>query len=188
MKNKPKVTAIIYVMLLTTNLSFTQNENVFGKPNENAPKEIKDFQQLIGLCDCKSVQYKSGVAGDTLALKWRWKYILNGNAVQDDGWFDGQHNQKSFTSIRILNPKTKQWQVPFFVPYMTSEPQIWKGGKNGENIVLRKPEPKQNGEDFESVLTFSNISNKGFNWTGKKVNLNSKKETVFWKIWCIKEL
>lgn len=159
----------------------------FGMPNIKAPEEIKDFEKLIGICNCKSVQYRGNVPGDTLDLKWRWKYILNGNAVQDDGWLGNEKGQSSFTSIRILNPQTKQWQVPFFVPYMTSEPQIWNGGKDGEDIVLRKPEAAQNDQKMESVLTFSNISDKGFDWTGKMVNLETKTESVFWKIWCVKE-
>ena len=159
----------------------------FGTANKNAPEEVKDFEKLIGICNCKSVQYRGNVPGDTLDLKWRWKYILNGNAVQDDGWFGNEKGQSSFTSIRILNPQTKQWQVPFFVPYMTTEPQIWNGGKDGSNIVLRKPGAPQNGQEMESVLTFSEITDTGFNWTGKMVNIETNKESIFWKIWCVKE-
>ncbi|WP_460217964.1 hypothetical protein [Psychroserpens sp. MEBiC05023] len=170
-------------------IEYEANEqNPYGRPNSNAPEELQDFEKLIGICNCKSVQYNGDVAGDTLNLKWRWKYILNGNAIQDDGWLDNGKIITPFTSIRILNPHTKQWQVPFFVPFMTSEPQIWKGGKLGDEIVLRKSEPKSNGHEIESVLTFSNITEKGFNWIGKFVNLSSKKETVFWKIWCVKQM
>lgn len=162
-------------------------QNPYGKPNDNALEEIKDFDKLIGICHCKSVQYRGDVPGDTLDLKWRWKYILNGNAVQDDGWFGNENKQSSFTSIRILNPETKQWQVPFFVPYMSTEPQIWVGGKKGDTIELIKTEGTQNDQSMESVLTFSEITEQGFNWTGKMVNLETEAETIFWKIWCIKQ-
>nr|WP_321231825.1 hypothetical protein [uncultured Psychroserpens sp.] len=203
MKYKSKLITFIFIILLGFYSSNAQqnntlnsdlvayesnDENPFGKPNKNAPEQIRDFEKFIGVCNCKSVQYSGNGVGDTLALKWRWKYILNGNAIQDDGWFGNESSQTAFTSIRILNPQTKQWQVPFFTPYMISEPQIWNGGKEGENIVLRKPEAKQNNDHIESVLTFSNITENGFNWTGKIVNLDSKKETVFWRIWCVKEL
>ena len=90
--------------------------------------------KLIGNCNCKSLQYANGKPGDTLQLKWRWKYILNGYGVQDDGWFGNDTIQSTFTSIRVLNPKTRKWHVPFFTPNMIQNPNIWIGGKEGENI------------------------------------------------------
>lgn len=160
----------------------------FGKANENAPKEIKTFDQLIGLCNCKSVQYdRSGNPGDTVALKWRWKYILNGNGVQDDGWYGNDTIQSAFTSIRILNPQTKKWQVPFFTPNMARPASIWHGGKEGNNIVLKRPYQVQDSIQVVSTLTFSNISSEGFNWEGKSFFPATNNANVFWKIWCKKE-
>lgn len=159
----------------------------YGKPNEKVLPELKDYDKLIGVCNCKSVQYRNGIAGDTLQLKWRWKYILNGNGVQDDGWFGNDSIQSSFTSIRILNPQTKKWHVPFFTPNMRANPQIWIGGKEGDNIVLKRTQKTQNGGEAESILTFSNITDKGFNWEGKIYIPTKNFTNVFWRIWCIKE-
>lgn len=159
----------------------------FGKANENAPKEMKDFDLLIGDCTCKSVQYSAkGIPGDTIPLKWRWKYILNGNGVQDDGWYGNDTIQSAFTSIRILNPQTKKWQVPFFTPNMTRNPSIWNGGKEGDKIILRRPYKVQDSIEVVSTLTFSNISDQGFNWEGKSYFPAKKSSTVFWRIWCKK--
>ena len=168
-----------------TDQEFDQS-HYFGKANPLAPPEVKDFDQLIGNCDCKSLQYVNGEPGDTLTLKWKWKYILNGYGVQDEGWYGNDSIQNYFTSIRILNSETKQWHVPFFTPNMTTNPQIWIGGKQEENIVLRRTQTTQNGE-FESILTFSNISEKGFNWEGKIFLPDTNTTNIFWRIWCLKE-
>jgi hypothetical protein len=160
----------------------------YGKANENAHEDIKTFDQLIGLCNCKSLQYdRNGNPGDTTALKWRWKYILNGNGVQDDGWYGNDTLQSAFTSIRIFNPQTKKWQVPFFTPNMTRAPNIWIGGREGNNIILRRPYQIQDSIQVVSTLTFSNISSNGFNWEGKSFFPTRNTSNVFWKIWCIKE-
>ena len=166
----------------------SNKEYPYGKANEKGPKEIKTFDQLIGLCNCKSLQYdRNGNPGDTVALKWRWKYILNGNGVQDDGWYGNDTIQSAFTSIRILNPQTKKWQVPFFTPNMTRAPSIWIGGKEKEEIILKRPYTVQDSIQVVSTLTFSNISSKGFNWEGKSFFPQRNISNVFWKIWCTKE-
>tara|TARA_R110002073_G_scaffold89852_6_gene212518 strand:- start:36200 stop:36802 length:603 start_codon:yes stop_codon:yes gene_type:complete len=160
----------------------------FGKANEKAPKEIKDFDLLIGDCTCKSLQYNAkGLPGDTIPLKWKWRYILNGNGVQDDGWYGNDTIQSAFTSIRILNPQTKKWQVPFFTPNMTSNPSIWNGGKEDGEIILRRPYKVQDSIEVVSTLTFSSISNQGFNWVGESFFPATNSSNVFWKIWCKKE-
>ncbi|MCB0373241.1 MAG: hypothetical protein KDD31_09555 [Muricauda sp.] len=159
----------------------------YGIPNPKAPEQIRDFDDLIGTCDCKSLQYRPGVANDTLPLLWKWKYILNGNAVQDEGWFGNDDTfQSSFTSIRILDPATKKWTVPFFIPQLRGDPQIWKGGRENDVIVLRKEQKSNSGDDIQSILTFSNISDDGFNWEGKIVNHTKNTSRVFWRIWCKK--
>jgi hypothetical protein len=159
----------------------------FGQPNVKALPEIKEYDKLIGNCTCKSIQYIAGKAGDTLDLKWRWRYILNGYGVQDEGWFGNDTIQSAFISIRTLNPITKKWHVPFFTPNMMGAPNIWVGGKEGKKIVLKRNQKTQNGGEVESILTFSNITEKGFFWEGKIVNSQNNSTNIFWKIWCIKD-
>jgi len=193
---KTKALALIFTLAIysiascqTSNKTVSNKkhvENIYGKPNKNALAEIKDFEKLIGVCNCKSVQYRAGKPGDTLDLKWKWKYILDGYGIQDEGWYGNDTTQNHFTSIRILNPKTKKWHVPFFTPNMTSNPNIWTGGKEGDKIILKRTQKTKKGE-FESILTFSSITDKGFNWEGKIFNPSLNKTNVFWKIWCIKE-
>jgi len=59
----------------------------FGLPNPDAPKEITDFAPMIGICDCKSIaRNPDGTWKDTLDMTWKFKYIMNGTAVQDEVW------------------------------------------------------------------------------------------------------
>ena len=76
--------------------------------------------------------------------------------------------------------------MPFFVPQLRTDPQIWNGGKEGENIVLKKPILTKSDDVVESILTFSNITDGGFEWEGKIVNHSKNISQVFWKIWCKK--
>nr|WP_321225135.1 hypothetical protein [uncultured Psychroserpens sp.] len=56
----------------------------FGNVNPLAPKQTKDYQALIGLCQCKSTSRKQdGTWAKPIDMTWKWKYIMNGMAVQD---------------------------------------------------------------------------------------------------------
>ena len=57
-KNFMKYLTIIFTLISTS--LFSQQEysaspqHPFGQLNPNAPKELSDFKELIGTCDCKS--------------------------------------------------------------------------------------------------------------------------------------
>ncbi|NNE28720.1 MAG: hypothetical protein HKN16_03750, partial [Saprospiraceae bacterium] len=77
-------------------------EYPYGRPNPEAPAQLLDFAPLIGECDCKSLQRIDQTTWkDTINMVWRFKYIMNGMAIQDetlkeDGTYAG--------SIRQFNP------------------------------------------------------------------------------------
>lgn len=89
----------------------SSEENPFGLPNPDAPEQIKDFHPLIGENTCRSVARNPDQTwGDTLQMLWRWKYIANGMAVQDESLKeDGNHSG----SIRQFIPDSNRWFVHF---------------------------------------------------------------------------
>ncbi|MEP5610934.1 MAG: hypothetical protein ABJP45_01730, partial [Cyclobacteriaceae bacterium] len=99
--------SIILILVLQSFYSFSQYdyaataENPFGKLNPDAPKEVADYKNLIGICDCKSVtRIDRDNWADTVDMKWTFKYIMNGLAVQDQTLkADGTHSG----SIRQYN-------------------------------------------------------------------------------------
>lgn len=164
------------------------DEHPFGLPNAEAPKEILDFAPLIGECKCNSVSRSSdGNWAEPVDMMWRFKYIMNGMAVQDetfktDGTYAG--------SIRQYIADSNKWYVHY---YSSKSPSTvlpsWEGDKteNGD-IVLYRDQTAPNGMEGDYRITFTNISDKGFDWLGEWV---SKDRTIVyptWKISCLKSV
>lgn len=115
---------MIFIFLVTTFLFFygcntmqkdSQQKFDYGKLDPDAPKETIEFGQFVGTW--KAEQTIIGKEGSwngkkTKAL-WRWYYILEGQAVQDD-WIsiDSLNQRKAVgTNIRIYNPDEKRWYL-----------------------------------------------------------------------------
>jgi ketosteroid isomerase-like protein len=177
-----------FFLLLVFTGSFAQyqfepsNEHPYGLPNPAAPAELLDFAPLIGECDCTSVSRKADQSwAAPLDMIWRFKYIMNGMAVQDETLkADGKHSG----SIRQFIPDSTLWYVHY---YNSSAPSAtlptWEGNKNEEgNIVLYRQQKAPNGMDGSYRLTFSDISEDGFKWAGEWVSAD---ESIVYPTWTI---
>ncbi|MEZ4972020.1 MAG: hypothetical protein R2820_01850 [Cyclobacteriaceae bacterium] len=161
-------------------------KNPYGIINPEAPKELADFAPLIGDNQCKSVT-RNGQGGwaDTVSVRWRFKYILDGLAVQDETLkADGKHT----TSIRQYDPVDKKWYVTFFstTPPFAS-PGTWKGEKVDGKIILYNEQTAPNGTEGFYKITFSDISEKKFNWLGEWVDKTEKFSYPTWYLFCTKK-
>lgn len=183
--------ALLFAMVLhgqnTNSYSYEPSiENPYGLPNPKAPEQIKDFEQLIGECDCESINRKADQTwGVPTAMLWRFKYIMNGNAVQDETLkSDGQHTG----SIRQFNSETGKWQVHFYSAAKAQNPLMsWVGGKNEEgSIVLYRDNPSPQGVPGFYKISFYNIKATGFDWLGEWVNPDETIQYPLWKISCKK--
>ncbi|HFA47415.1 MAG TPA: hypothetical protein ENJ95_00200 [Bacteroidetes bacterium] len=185
------LTAIL--VLLTNTLLTAQNEfeptptYPYGQPNPEAPNEIKDYQPLIGICDCKS--YKLGKDNEwqsAVNMTWEFKYIMNGMAVQDQTLKeDGIHSG----SIRQFNADSSSWYVHYYTTAIASPGlRAWKGGKKGDEIILYSSQKSPNGIDGFYKIRFFNISDKGFNWLGEWVDKDETIAFPTWKIECKKRV
>jgi len=158
----------------------------YGRLNPKAPEQTGDYQQLIGECDCKSESRNpDNTWAKPVDMIWRWKYIMNGMAVQDETIkSDGKHSG----SIRQYSKDSLRWYVHYYSSAaIASKLSAWEGNKNKDgNIVLYKEQKAPNGTEGFSRLTFYDIDKKGYKWIGEWVD---KTETVvfpFWKITCAK--
>lgn len=162
------------------------DEDPYGKPAPNSPESFLDFDPLIGICKCESLQRNpDGGWQDTLGMEWKFKYIMNGTAVQDEVWREGGVYARS---IRQYHQDSAKWVVTYFsYPSVSVSPGTWLGQKNEEgDIVLTKPQKAPNGMEGASRLTFYEITESGFNWTGEWVSIDESIVYPFWKIWCKK--
>ena len=182
---------LLLTMLFTCSILIAQTEyepskeNPYGLPNPNAPTEIKDYQPMIGVCDCKSIRRGSaGNWADSVDMTWEFKYIMNGTGVQDQTIkVDGIHSG----SIRQYNADSSKWYVHYYssasaTPTLSS----WEGGKIGDNIILYKEQKAPNGMDGFYKITFKDITENGFNWLGEWVTLDESFKYPTWKIYCKK--
>jgi hypothetical protein len=156
----------------------------FGQRNPAAPDQIDDFAPMIGICDCKSLRRNSdGSWQDTIDLVWKFKYVLNGTAIQDQTWAEGIYA----TSIRQIQPDSALWVVGYnSYPTVNFSPKPWIGKKEGDDIVLKLNQAAPNGMEGVSRLTFSAIRSEGFHWTGEWVSEANNIVFPFWYIWCEK--
>ncbi|RKS53458.1 hypothetical protein BC962_1709 [Gillisia mitskevichiae] len=161
------------------------NENPFGLPNPDAPAEIKDFESMIGECSCISTsRAPDGTWKDPVKMTWRFKYIMNGYAVQDETLKeDGAHSG----SIRQFHEDENKWFVHYYSSATPSKAlSIWEGGKENGKIVLSRDQKAPNGVDGFFRLTFYDMDNFGYKWIGEWVD--KTKTTIYptWKIECLK--
>ncbi len=171
-----KTTTLVFTMLFLATAAFAQYEYdvskalPFGKANPEAPQQVKDYEALMGSCNCKSTsRNQDGTWAEPIDMIWRWKYILNGMGVQDETLkSDGRHSG----SIRQFIADSSKWYVHYYssAGAVTKLP-TWEGSKteNG-NIVLYRDQPAPNGTEGYYRLTFYDISSSGYKWVGEWVD------------------
>ena len=163
-------------------------DHPFGLPHPDMPEQHKDFAPLIGECLCKSLsRINQQTWGDTVMMTWRWKYIMNGMAVQDETLKeDGLHAG----SIRQYIADSARWYVHYYSSNgPTATLPAWEGNKteNGD-IILYRDQQAPNGMDGKYKITFSDISESGFNWLGEWVTPDESFSYPTWKIYCKKKV
>ncbi|MGB5237256.1 MAG: hypothetical protein WBM43_13600 [Flavobacteriaceae bacterium] len=161
-------------------------EHPFGLPNPEAPQEILDFAPLIGECNCLSqTRGLDGTWAKEVEMLWRFKYIMNGMAIQDETL---KRNASYAGSIRQFIPDSTRWYVHY---YSSASPTTmlpsWEGKKNQDgDIVLYRDQTAPNGMEGDYRITFSDISEHGFKWSGVWVSKDRSIEWPTLKIVCTK--
>jgi hypothetical protein len=157
------------------------NRYPFGRPNPDAPPELSQFSFMIGQNDCNEQRLNNATGKwDSGERTWDAQYYLNGFAIRDSG----RSGTRSNGNVRIFDTASQQWNVTFFsMPAYSSG--VWSGGMDDEKMVLLRPQ-KAPGTDFDgfSRLTFSNIDDRGFDWTGEWVSADGNTVFPFWRISC----
>ncbi|WP_298761806.1 hypothetical protein [uncultured Psychroserpens sp.] len=179
--------SLIFVFTITVHAQYeydASEKHPYGQPNPEAPEQVKDFEAMIGTCNCKSTTRKQdGTWNDTEDMIWRWKYIMNGTAVQDETLkADGAHTG----SIRQFVKDSSRWYVHFFsTKFPTTSLPTWEGNKTKDNkIILYRESKAPNGMDGFYRLTFYDMSKTGYKWAGEWVDTTEKIVYPTWKIEC----
>jgi len=173
-------------VLLTAQSEYEPSEAYpFGRPNPKAPKEIKDFDPMIGICDCSSqTRNPDQTWADPNKMTWEFKYIMNGMGVQDQTI---KEDGKNSGSIRQFIADSSRWFVHY---YSNTKPStvlsVWEGNKKEDKIILYRDQKAPNGMDGFYKINFYDISKAGFKWLGEWVDKNETISFPTWKIECLK--
>ena len=183
--------SITLLLCLFTLTVFSQNEYEpsetfpFGQPHPDAPEQIKDFQPMIGMCDCKSeLRNQDGSWNDAIDMTWEFKYIMNGKAVQDQTW---SANGRQAGSIRQYIADSSRWYVHFYSSAgSTTVLPTWEGNlkKDEGKIILYREQKAPNGMEGYYRITFYDMNDSGYKWIGEWVNPTETIIYPTWKIAC----
>ena len=161
-------------------------EYPFGQLHPDAPEQVGDYAPLIGKSSCSSEsRAPDGSWNNPVDMFWTFKYIMNGKAVQDETLkADGSHSG----SIRQFNADSTKWYVHYYSS--SSAPPVlasWEGGiQESGNMILYREQAAPNGTDGFYRITFSNMTDTGFEWIGEWVNTDETVVYPTWKISCTK--
>jgi ketosteroid isomerase-like protein len=163
-------------------------EHPFGLPNPEAPPQLLDFAPLIGECDCSSLSRNADKSwAEPVNMLWRFKYIMNGMAVQDETLkADNRHSG----SIRQFSSDSTRWYVHYYSSVSAPATlSTWEGGKAAAgSIILYNKQKAPNGQDGFYKITFSDIDSAGFQWLGEWVSTDESFKYPTWKISCSKRV
>lgn len=187
MKSIITLSFLFFTSLLLSQYSYEASEEFpFGQPNPEAPEQIKDFEPMIGSCNCKSTARKQdGSWNDSEDIIWKWKYIMNGRAVQDETLKpDGSHSG----SIRQFIQDSSRWYVHWYSSKTPSTKfPVWEGNKKEGKIILYKDQTAPNGTEGFFRLTFYDMSDSGYKWVGEWTDKTEKIVYPTWKIECVRK-
>ena len=135
-----------------------------GRPNPDAPGALADFAFMIGSFACHDARRLPDGRMQEFDAVWSARYFLNGHAIQDQYWAQGFYT----SNIRQFDEGAGVWRVHY-----VSEPGfttgVWSGTREGGTITLTREIPQADGSVIVSRLTFSDISDGGFDWRGESV-------------------
>ncbi|MBT8287312.1 MAG: hypothetical protein HKN00_03680 [Flavobacteriaceae bacterium] len=182
MKSILSIICLFGVLCLNGQNEFEPNEDYpYGSPNPEAPAQLKDYEPLIGLSDCKSVSRKpDGSWNPEIDMTWEFRYIMNGMAVQDQTLKDdGAHAG----SIRQYIADSSRWYVHYYsntIP--TAVLPAWEGNRQDDKMILYRDQKAPNGMEGMYKITFYEMRPESFKWKGEWVN---KDESIIYPTWTI---
>ena len=152
----------------------------YGRMNPNAPPELKQFEFMIGDCECiDDIRQPDGTWKEVNA-KWNATFFMNGYGIQDKYWTDGDFVT---SNIRIFDNKRSKWIVTFFsMPRYSSG--VWEGSQEDGKMIMRSENENPDGSVSVSRLTFYNISVDGFDWIAERIT--GEDTVASWKSSCKK--
>lgn len=181
------LTCLLTPVLLTGQYPYDATaDHPYGQPNPEAPEAVKAYALLIGECSCQSTsRLPDGSWAEPVDMIWRFKYIMNGLAVQDETLkADGNHSG----SIRQYDAENKTWMVHYFSSNSPKAPlPHWTGGASDGELILSRDQKAPNGAEGTFRLRFYDINESGYRWVGAWISKDESINYPTWKIDCTRK-
>ncbi len=136
-----------------------------GTLNPDAPPETASLGRLVGVWDVEQeTRNRDGSWSEASRAEWRWYYILDGHAIQDD-WIkppstEPDATRRSFgTNIRIYNPEEERWEMSW-IDSNNRKTATYTAIIEGDTVIMSG----RNASGREIRNTFFNISENSFEW------------------------
>lgn len=140
-----------------------------GRPNPAAPEQTAQFGRLAGIwdVDMKIRQDDGSWPEKGFPAEWRFHYVLDGWAVQDD-WFapppgrpveEGQRRQLG-TGLRIYRPDEGRWDVAWISNTQQQLSTFEARAEGSDGMVMTGLHPTGK----PSRTTFIDITGDSFDW------------------------
>jgi len=161
MKSPGKV--VLYLGLALFVLLISCNPRQETKLNPEAPVETKILGQLAGMWEAEQsfINNDGSWKDEKKHSVWKWYYILDGHAIQDD-WItvDSLNNQTIVgTNIRIYNTEENEWHMAWIDKTNRRVAAFTAVNDNG-NVIMEGTNAK--GRQVRN--TFFNITENEFDW------------------------
>jgi len=139
------------------------NKFDFGQLNPDAPIETQLLGQFAGLWAARqSIRQQDGSWSDQKKSSlWRWYYILDGHAVQDDWITMDSLNQQQVvgTNIRIYNADENRWYMSW-IDKTNRKLATFTAINDGDKVIM----DGTNAKGRRVRNTFYNIKPNEFDW------------------------
>jgi hypothetical protein len=162
------------------------NYQAKAKLSPEAPEGTNILGQLVGAWDAEqTIMNRDGTWDAPKHSIWKWYYILDGHAIQDD-WIsiDSLNNEIPVgTNIRIYNPDEKQWHMAW-IDKTNRRLATFTAINDSGTVVMEGTNAK--GRHIKN--TFFNIADNEFDWKQEWTFDEGKTWVVVAKIHCKRKL
>lgn len=176
--------SIICTVLLISFVSCNSHREI--KLNPEAPVETKILGKLAGTWDAEqSFLNRDGTWKEEKKYSiWKWYYILDGHAIQDDWIAVDSLNKRTIvgTNIRIFNREENKWHMAWIDKTNRRLATFTAVNENG-NIIM----DGTNAQGRRIKNTFFNISRNEFGWKQEWTFDGGNTWTVVTKMHCTRK-
>lgn len=139
-----------------------------GRVHPDAPPETAQFGRLAGIWDVEmDVRRPDGSwSEEPLVAEWRFRYVLDGFAVQDD-WYApppgapaGDGPSQRGTNLRIYDPEAERWEVAY-ASNTQKQLSTFEARAEGEDRIVMTG---LHASGHSSRTTFYDVTAESFAW------------------------